>query len=155
MKDGEIEKVDSSRFETLSYELKGNTLLIYWFMLRNSNPSTSREIQRSVGISSSSLALHHLNKLIELGLVGIDDDGKYTVICKIRPGLLSLFVGSGRFFIPRFVFYSAFTSSLLVSTILLFWPFPDTASVLLLITLLFVNTIFWIESFKLWKIQPV
>ncbi len=148
------EKGDRLQLDTLSRELKGNTLLVYWYLLRHNKPYSAREIQRSVGISSTSLALHHLNKLIELGLVGTDD-GQYIVTKKISPGLLSLFVGSGRFFIPRFVFYSVFTSSVLAACIFLFWPYPSTESVLLVIMLSIVSVVFWVESFKLWKIQPV
>jgi predicted DNA-binding transcriptional regulator len=89
-KGGEDDERDSSQLDTLSRELKGNTLIVYWFLLRHNKPYSAREIQRSVGISSASLALHHLNKLIELGLVGTDDDGQYVVTKRISPGLLSL-----------------------------------------------------------------
>ena len=155
VKGGEDEEHDSSQLDTLSHELKGNALLVYWYMLRRNKPYSSREIQRGVGISSASLALHHLNKLIELGLVSTDDEGRYVAAKKVKPGLLSLFMGSGRLFIPRFVFYSMFTTTVLISCVYLFWPFPTAESVLLIIMLLIVSTVFWIESFKLWKMQPV
>lgn len=156
MKGGDEEKGDTaSQLDTLSRELKGNTLLVYWYLLRHNEPYSSREIQRGAGISSASLALHHLNKLIELGLVGTDDDGRYIATKKVRPGLLGLFIGAGRLFIPRFVFYSVFTSSALFSCMYLFWPFSSTESILLIIMLLVVSVVFWFESFELWKIQPV
>ncbi len=154
-KGGEDDEHDSSQLDMLSHELKGNTLLVYWYLLRHNKPYSAREIQRSVGISSASLALHHLNKLIELGLVGTNDDGEYIVTKRTSPGLLSLFVGSGRLFIPRFVFYSVFSSSVLAACIFLFWPYPSTESVLLLIMLSIVSVVFWVESFKLWTIQPI
>lgn len=156
MKGGEEENEDTaSQVDRLSYELKGNTLLVYWYMLRHNKPYSSREIQRGVGISSASLALHHLNKLIELGLVSTDDEGRYVAAKKVKPGLLSLFMGSGRLLIPRFVFYSVFTSSVLVSCVSLFWPFPTAESVLLIIMLLIISIVFWAESYKLWNMQPV
>ncbi|MDF1540870.1 MAG: ArsR family transcriptional regulator [Candidatus Thorarchaeota archaeon] len=153
----EDKEAESGRVELnrLSRELKGNTLFVYWFMLRSNESYSAREIQRRVGISSSSLSLHHLNKLIELGLVRIDDNGRYVISKKIKPGLLSLFVGSGHFFVPRFVFYSLFTTSLLFSCCFLFWSYIDTASRLLIVILSVVSAVFWIESFRLWKIQPV
>ncbi len=141
--------------EDLASQLNGNTLVVYWFMLRNSKPYSAREIQRKTGISSSSLALHHLNKLISLGLVGTDSEGRYVISRRIRPGLLSLFVGSGRLFIPRFVFYSVFTTVLLLSSLFLFLTHLDTASILLIMSLSIVSLMLWVETVRLWKVQPI
>ena len=95
-------------------ELKGNTLLIYWYMIRVNKPLGAREIQRKTGLSSSSLALHHLNKLIELGLVKTDKWGQYIVARRVAPGLLSMYVGTGRLFAPRFVLYAIFFTSIFI-----------------------------------------
>lgn len=141
--------------ENLASQLNGNTLVIYWFMLRSNKPYSAREIQRRTGISSSSLALHHLNKLISLSLVSTDTEGRYVVRQRIHPGLLSLFVGSGRLFLPRFVFYSVFTTALLSSSVLLFWSHLDTASIILILSLSIVSVMLWFESLKLWRAQPV
>ena len=146
---------DEDVIETLSKDLKGNTLRIYWFMLRNRKPRSAREIQRRCRISSSSLALHHLNKLIELGLVGKDHEGQYLVLKRVRVGLLTLFIGSGRHFVPRFVFYAIFFTTLLLGALVMFWDHPTSASFLLLLTLFLTSVIFWIETAKVWKMQPL
>jgi predicted DNA-binding transcriptional regulator len=146
---------DDDELERFTSELKGNTLLLYWFMLRHNRPFRAREIQRAVGLSSSSLALHHLNKLMELDLVKTDDDGCYIIARKVKPGLLSLFAGSGRTLIPRFVLYAVFYSTLLVSCVYLFWGHFDAATTLLILTLLISSLLFWVEFLRMWKIQPL
>ena len=141
--------------ESLHGELKGNTLLMYWFMLRENRPHSAREIQRRVGLSSSSLSLHHLNKLIDLGLVRTDAEGRYLVARVIRPGLLNLFIGTGRLFVPRFIFYAVFNTGLLISSLYLFWPPADAASFILVLSLLVSSFVFWAESVKIWRAQPL
>ncbi len=141
--------------DQLSRELKGNTLIVYWFMIRSNKPFSAREIQRKVGLSSSSLSLHHLNKLIELGLVRTNREGQYLIAKKIRPGLLSLFIGSGFLFAPRFIFYAVFMTGVLLSSIL-FLSIPlDFLGFLYISILTLCTALFWIESYKLWKIQPI
>lgn len=141
--------------DRIASELKGNTLLIYWLMLRQNSPRRAREIQRLAGLSSSSLALHHLSKLIELDLVTTDKDGCYILKRKIRFGLLSLFVGTGTLFVPRFVFYGVLNTVLLVSCTYVFGIQIDSAVLMLILVLLINCVIFWIESFKMWRLQPL
>ncbi len=136
-------------------DVQGNTLIVYWFLLKSDGTHSAREIQRKTGISSSSLALHHLNKLIELGLVKKDIHGEYSVARKINLGILSLFSGKGKIFVPRFVFYAAFSSGLLLSSIYLFYYRLNTASVLLISSLLVFSIIFWVETLRIWRNQPV
>jgi hypothetical protein len=51
--------------------LKGNTLRVYWVLLQSSGSSIRPwEVQRKLGFSSPPLAVYHLDKLVELGLVG-------------------------------------------------------------------------------------
>jgi len=149
------ENDDLHSFDKIATELKGNTLLIYWLLLRQSSPLRAREIQRLVGLSSSSLALHHLSKLIDLGLVTTDNDGYYILKRRIRPGLLSLFVGSGVLFVPRFVFYGALNTTLLVSCLYIFGWQINSAIMLLILVLIINCIIFWRESIRMWRLQPL
>ena len=56
--------------EKIESELKGNTLRIYWPLLRYSAGTVGvREVQRSLGFSSPALASYHLENLVELELV--------------------------------------------------------------------------------------
>ncbi|MHA1137445.1 MAG: helix-turn-helix domain-containing protein [Candidatus Thorarchaeota archaeon] len=136
-------------------ELKGRTLLVYWYMIRANKPLGAREIQRATELSSSSLALHHLNKLIDLGLVKTDKYGQYIVARRVAPGLLSMYIGTGRLFAPRFVLYALFFTSIFVSSILILITRIDTISVLLLIVSFFASAIFWHETYKVWGVQPL
>jgi hypothetical protein len=135
--------------------LRGNTLVVYWCMLRSNKPLGAREIQRAVGLSSSSLALHHLNKLIELGLVGKDKDGAYVVAKRVKSGLLGFFVGTGRLLLPRFVLYAVFFTGLLISSLLVFVSRFDAVLVTLLVSLAIATLIFWFETVRMWKAQPL
>jgi hypothetical protein len=146
------EEIDSD----LSFrDLQGNTLIVYWFLLRSDETFSAREIQRKTGISSASLALHHLNKLIELGLAKKNSHGEYSVGRKVNPGLLSLFSGKGKSFIPRFVFYAVFSSGLLCSSIYMFYYRLTTASIFLILVMAIFTLIFWWESLRIWRKQPI
>jgi hypothetical protein len=153
--DGPNDAAREDQSETDEIDLGGKALMVYWFMLRSNRSLTAREIQRSIGLSSSSLSLHHLNKLIGLGLVSKDAEGRYLVSRKVRPGLLGLFVGQGRAFFPRFVFYAVFTTSFLVSSLYLLWFRMDDTSLLLVVALLFSSAAFWLESARAWRMQPI
>ena len=152
-----MDNPDKDTIEDTEFDenLKGNTLVIYWYMIRANKPLGAREIQRKTGLSSSSLALHHLNKLIELGLVKTDKYGQYIVARRVAPGLLSMYIGTGRLFAPRFVLYALFFSSIFVSSIILLFTRIDAVSVLLLIVSFFASAIFWHETYKAWGVQPL
>ncbi|MCL6579066.1 MAG: winged helix-turn-helix domain-containing protein [Candidatus Bathyarchaeota archaeon] len=49
--------------------LRGLTLKVYRFILKNNKPVGIREVQRALKLSSPTLALYHINKLEEAGLV--------------------------------------------------------------------------------------
>ena len=50
--------------------LKGNTLRVYWHVLRSRGEVVGvRDTQRALGFSSPALAIYHFDKLVELGLV--------------------------------------------------------------------------------------
>lgn len=135
-------------------ELNGNTLSIYWFMFRENKPYSSREIQRRVGISSSSLALHHLNKLMDMGLVTTDDYGAYVLARRVRSGLLSLYVGSGRLFMPRFALYAAVSTGFLLSYLLLLIIYLNPAGLILIVGHILITIMLWIETIRILRLQP-
>ena len=59
-----------SDLSIIESQLKGKTLQIYWYLLKSPEHSAGvREIQRSLHFSSPSIAVHHLGKLQNLGLV--------------------------------------------------------------------------------------
>ncbi|UCF58260.1 MAG: hypothetical protein JSV15_04005, partial [Candidatus Bathyarchaeota archaeon] len=74
--------------KSIASKLKGNTLRVYWHLLRSSSRVVRvRETQRSLGFSSPALALYHLEKLVELGLVQKVRD-EYHLVKAVNIGVL-------------------------------------------------------------------
>ncbi len=63
--------LEEDKEKVLESELKGVTLRVYWHILGVDNKENIgvRQIQRGLGLSSPSVALHHLEKLRTLGLL--------------------------------------------------------------------------------------
>ena len=135
--------------------LKGKTLLVYWYMLRRPDFKAGvREIQRSLGFSSPSIALHHLNKLMDLGLAKKTKTGEYVLVQEVKVGILRFFARIGRFLIPRYLFYSVFFTTALVLYILLY---AQTLCIHNFFALVFgglASAILWIETFRIMRERP-
>jgi DNA-binding Lrp family transcriptional regulator len=83
--------------------LKGLTLKVYRFILKNDKPVGIREVQRALRLSSPTLALYHMNKLEEAGFIRRELGG--YVADRI---VLENFVRLRRVLIPRHFFYTMF-----------------------------------------------
>jgi DNA-binding transcriptional ArsR family regulator len=83
--------------------LKGLTLRVYRFILKNEKPVGIREVQRALGLSSPTLALYHMNKLEEAGFIKKELGG--YVADRI---VLENFVRLRRILVPRYFFYTMF-----------------------------------------------
>lgn len=136
-------------------ELKGKTLLVYWYLLKSSGSHVGvREIQRSLRLSSPSVAAHHLDKLMSLGLVDKTRTGEYFLTQEVKVGLLRLFTRLGRIMVPRYFFYSVWFSTMLA--IYLVW-YPHDGSIHNLIAVIFgalATLILWFETARLWRQKP-
>ena len=152
--------ISSADLAVIDSQLKGKTLQIYWYLLRDPSSSVGvREVQRSLGLSSPSVAAHHLNKLLSLGLVEKNTRSEYFLNQEIKVGLLKFFSRMGRFLVPRHLFYAIWLSTmfaiyLIVYNIILFQP---TGSVHNLAAILFgviASLVLWIETVRLWKEKP-
>jgi DNA-binding transcriptional ArsR family regulator len=97
--------------------LKGNSLEVYRFLLRNGKPAGVREVQRALNLSTPSLASYHLSKLEEAGLIK-KENGNY-VINKI---ILEDCIKVNRFLIPRFLCYAVFAFLLLTTELTVLRP---------------------------------
>lgn len=144
------EQADS---EKVASELKGNTLRVYWYVM-NANKQTVgvREVQRALEFSSPTLALYHLEKLRDLGLVS-KDSGEYRLIKEVKVDVLKQFLRVGHVFVPRFALYATFFTALFVYYVLIL---PDL-SLFTLFGLIFGSSgsaIFWFETWKAWHQQP-
>ena len=134
--------------------LKGKTLRVYFFLLSRNKGASLREVQRKTGLSSPSLAQYHLDKLREVGLVELDYDSGYRTAKSVKVGVLHFFTSIGWFLLPRYTFYALFSTSLLLSTLILFdWIFTPTF-ILLILVLVFTSCVFWTEALQVWKSRP-
>jgi repressor of nif and glnA expression len=89
--------------------LRGLTLKVYKVILRSDKPIGIREVQRVLNLSSPTLALYHVNKLEEAGLIKKELNG-YVADRVILENLVRL----RRILIPRNLFYTIFLTSSLV-----------------------------------------
>lgn len=132
-------------------QLKGKALHIYWFMLSRGDSLGVREIQRSLGFSSPSIAFHHLEKLKGLGIVQQDGYGRYFLTQHVEVGVLQAFTKVGRIMLPRFTFYAVFFTTLLTLYLLLF----AAALNLYAVTFALAGTLFsWYETIRAWRRKP-
>jgi len=140
--------------DKIASELKGNTLRVYWFVMNASNQTVGvREAQRALSFSSPTLALYHLDKLRDLGLVSRDPGG-YKLIKEVKVDVLKQFMKlPGQFFVPRFSLYAVFFTVLTVYYVLNL----VTVDFFAFFGLLFGglgSAIFWFEAIKTWRQRP-
>ena len=135
-------------------ELKGKTLLVYMHILKGGQETVGvREIQRTLGFSSPSVAAYHLQKLQDLGLIA-NAYGDYRLIKEVKVGVLRSFVSLGGVMLPRFLFYAVLVTSMLV-TFLATFPFvPTREYITTLVMGLVPAAIFWYETVKIWREKP-
>ena len=147
-------EVDS---EKIASDLKGNTLRVYWYVLNASGKIVGvREVQRALGFSSPTLALYHLDKLRELGLVA-KDSGEYRLVKEVKVDILKQFMKVGRIFVPRFAAYAVFFTVLSVYYVLFLASEGALDSIVAFFGLAFggvASAIFWVETVKTWRQRP-
>ena len=97
--------------------LRGLTLRVYRFILKNDKPVGIREVQRALNLSSPTLALYHINKLEEAGLIKKELNG-YVADRIILENLIRF----RRVLVPRNFFYSIFLVTSLVMLIVFLRP---------------------------------
>ena len=137
-------------------QLKGKTLLVYWYLLKSSGSTVGvRELQRTLGFSSPSIAVHHLEKLRDLGLVDKSSiGGEYFIAQEVKVGLLRFFTKLGRVLVPRYLFYSVLLSTMLIVYLILY---GQSGSIHNLAAILFGAVgclILWFETIRLWREKP-
>ncbi|MFW9835016.1 MAG: hypothetical protein ACFFEK_13535 [Candidatus Thorarchaeota archaeon] len=140
--------------ELVNKLLKGRTMSVYALLLSNEGMGV-REIQRTLGFSSPSLALHHLTKLSELDLVTKDADGVYSVTRTVRVGSLSLFIKFGSHLLPRFLFLGTLFSAMLVVYLAIFMSWPLTGGDIMFLSLSIIAILIsFHESRRIWLLKP-
>lgn len=123
----------------------------YLFMLKNAKPVGVRELQRALGLSSPSVAYHHLDKLIRMGLIEKDQYGEYTLVKSANVDVLQAFSQVGRLFVPRFAFYAVFFTTLLIGYALIF---SGNLNLFAIAFGFFACSFAWYETIRTWKKRP-
>ena len=141
----------SSDASLVDAELRGRTLRAYLFILKSPKPIGVRELQRALGLSSPSVAYHHLDKLTRLGLVEKDQYGEYASVKNVNVNVLQAFTQIGRLLVPRFTFYAVFFTTLLLGYILVFLNNLNSFAVAFG---LFASLFAWYETYRTWKKRP-
>ncbi len=119
-----MSQASASDLALIESELKGKTLLVYWYFLKSPTSTVGvREIQRSLGFSSPSVAAHHLEKLLTLGLIEKTKTGEYFLVQQVKVGMLRFFTKMGRFLVPRYLFYSVWLTTMLDILHNLLWTY--------------------------------
>ena len=97
--------------------LRGLALKVYRFILKNDKPVGIREVQRALNLSSPTLALYHMNKLEEAGLIKKEANG-YVADRMVLENVIRL----RRILIPRTFFYMIFLLTSLVMLVVFLRP---------------------------------
>jgi len=127
--------------------LRGKALQVYHFVIRSNEPVRVREIQRSLGFSSPSLVIYHLEKLKEAGL--IKEEGIGYVADKV---LLRNLVRFRSTLIPRYFFYSLFFTLGTILELTLLRPPVITREYLIAVMFTSAAAIaFGIETYSHWR----
>jgi len=140
----------------LESKLKGKTLLVYWYLIQQPTHTVGvREVQRALSFSSPSIAVHHLEKLQDLGLITKKETGEYVLEEEVKVGILKFFMHMGRFIVPRYLFYSMLFSTMLIAYLALWWLGEVFPSLYAIIFGLFASIVFWFETIRLWRAKPI
>lgn len=136
----------------VDYELRGKTLEVYLYLLKHGRAAGVREVQKGLGFSSPSVAFHHLDKLIGLGILEKDEYERYVLVKKVDTGILQAFVSVAGLTLPRLGFYGAFFGTIAVAYLL-------TSQVGSLNLYALIGTIggalaFWYEAWRVWRRKP-
>jgi len=150
-----MSSISPSDLAVIESALKGKTLLVYWYLLRAPSSSVGvREVQRALGFSSPSVAAHHLDKLLSLGLVDKSGTGEYFLVQEVKVGTLRFFTKLGRFLVPRYLFYSVWFSTMLIVYLALYGQSGSIHNVVAIIFGLAACFVLWFETLRLWREKP-
>lgn len=139
------------REEDLLYNLSGKTLKVYLHLLSRNEPVGVREVQRALGFSSPSVAFHHVEKLLNMGLIEKDSYGRYYTVKKIDVAILQPFTKIGRFTLPRLSFYATFFTTLTAAYLI---QHLGSANIYALLFGVAAAAAFWYETIRTWVKKP-
>ena len=130
-------------------EVRGNTLRVYLFLLRE-GPSELRQVQRSLELSTPSLASYHLDKLVSLGYASQNPLGQYFAVKEAASEILEGFTKVGSLVVPQLFFFAVLFS--ILTSYFAYASFVSSAYLpFLAATSVAVVVILWYQTFRSWK----
>lgn len=143
---------DASEFD---YKLRGKAWKVYWLLLKSGRPMSVREVEKALRFSSPSIAYHHLEQLIHIGLVEKQEiGGNYALVSEVKIGVLRHFIKLGRLMFPRYFFYALFSSAFYVTYLTLFLENLTRENLFIIAFGAMVSVVFWYEAIRFWRLKP-
>jgi len=148
--------LQEERERIIESELKGLTLRVYWHILSLNKKESigTRSVQRALGLSSPSVASHHLEKLKTLGLLDKDATGEYRLVGQVKVGVLRNFVGVLGVLLPRYLFYSTMFTAMLVLYPIIYPPNLSAHNIMAFVFGVSAVVVSWNETFRVWRMRP-
>ena len=148
--------MQEERERIIESELKGLTLRVYWHILSLNRKESigTRSVQRALGLSSPSVASHHLEKLKTLGLLDKDATGEYRLVGLVKVGVLRNFVGILGVLLPRYLFYSTMFTAMLVLYPIIYPPNFSAHNIMAFVFGISAVVVSWNETFRVWRMRP-
>jgi hypothetical protein len=124
-------------------------------MLSQTQPVGVREVQRALGLSSPSVASHHLGKLLTLDLVERLPDNSYDVSKVVKVGVLRNFIDFRGRFLPRYTFVAVFFTMYIIAYFAVsLFSYPGLFDRYIAMGIGVIGAGFaWLESLRLWKLK--
>ena len=141
--------------EEVRSKLKGTTLRVYWHLIRSGKPTTTRRLQRNLGLSSPSVASYHLEKLMDMNLVKKNVSGDYELKKTVSLEVMNSFVRISRLMIPRYMFYTTFFFTLLIVFTVGYASSLSQQGVFALVFGVSGLVITGYETWRQWRLKPV
>jgi len=132
-------------------QLRGKTLRVYVYLLKHERVTGPSQIQRDLGFSSPSLVLHHIDKLIGMGIVERNSEGGFSLRREVDIGVLRPFVNFNHMVLPRLGFYAGLFTGLTGFYLASSWTSNNPYGLVISIGACLA---LWYESIRTWKGRP-
>jgi len=137
-----------------SAEITGNTLTVYFYLLKKKQTCGVREIQRALGFSSPSSAYYHLEKLAHNRILTKDSYGNYKINGDAKVRLVDRFFVIRGLVFPKQIIYATVTTLMCLSFTLLFWRSLTPTVLLALLPGVAASVILWYDAATLYSSLP-
>ena len=137
-----------------SADISGNTLIVYFYLLRKKQTCGVREIQRALGFSSPSSAYYHLEKLARDRILTKDSYGNYKINGESKVRLVDRFFVVHGLVFPKQIVYAAATTVMCLCFTLLFWKSFTSTVFLALLPGVVASIILWYDAATLYSSLP-